>query len=57
MIALALASVPLRAGLTLPNTIAGMVGAMGVFGSAAVGTVLGMELNQLGEQPKVAQIP
>ncbi len=44
-------------GLVLPGTVAGMVGAMGVFGSAALGMVLWMELSRPGRRSKVAQVP
>ena len=44
-------------GLALPGTIAGMVGAMGAFGLAALGMVLWMELSRPGKRSKVAQIP
>jgi len=44
-------------GLVLPGTVNGMVGAMGVFGLAALGMVLWMELSRPGRQSKVAQIP
>lgn len=42
-------------GLVLPGTVAGMVGAMGVFGLAALGTVLWMELSRPGKPSKAAQ--
>lgn len=44
-------------GLVLPGTVTGMVGAMGVFGLAALGVVLWLELSRPGRQSKVAQIP
>jgi len=44
-------------GLVLPGTVTGMVGAMGVFGSAALGMVLWMELSRPGRRSKVAQVP
>jgi len=44
-------------GLVLPGTVAGMVGAMGVFGSAALGMVLWMELSRPGRRSKVVQVP
>lgn len=44
-------------GLVLPGTVTGMVGAMGVFGLAALGMVLWMELSKPGRRSKVAQLP
>jgi len=44
-------------GLVLPGTVNGMVGAMGVFGLAALEMVLWMKLSRPGRQSKVAQIP